>query len=66
MTHEGKKPFNVKTVVCTTLKVVLAILLLLVLTYVLLYMIGGKLLIVRLSLALNLPDWLLMLLWGWF
>ena len=55
-----------KTLIRNILRAVLIILAILILTYVLLYMIGGKLLIVRLSLALNLPGWLLMLLWGWF
>ena len=55
-----------KTLIRNILRAILIIIAILILTYVLLYMIGGKLLIVRLSLALNLPDWLLPLLWGWF
>ena len=55
-----------KTLIRNILRAILIIFAILILTYVLLYMVGGKLLIVRLSLALNLPDWLLPLLWGWF
>lgn len=55
-----------KTLIHNILRAILIIIAILILTYVLLYMIGGKLLIVRLSLTLNLPDWLLPLLWGWF
>lgn len=66
MSVKSLRGFFMKTLIRNILRAVLIIIAILILTYVLLYMIGGKLLIVRLSLALNLPDWLLPLLWGWF
>lgn len=48
-------------------KLLLKIIILLLLAVAAMYVYGaGRLWIIRMTMHSNLPDWLIMLLWGWF